>query len=34
VHNIFGRYYLAAVIPFRKMGVRKLVSTALVEQRF
>ncbi len=33
VHNAFGRYYLAAVIPFHRFGVRKLMTRAVAAKR-
>ena len=33
VHNTFGRLYLAAVIPFHKFGLRKLLARAVAAQR-
>ena len=33
VNNEMGRYYLAAVIPFHKFGVRSLMARAVAAQR-
>jgi len=33
VHNLFGKAYLAGVIPFHTWGVRKLISDAVVAGR-
>ena len=33
VHNAFGRFYLAAVIPFHKFGLRNLMARAVDAQR-
>lgn len=33
VNNVFGRLYLAAVIPFHKFGLRKLMARAVAAQR-
>jgi hypothetical protein len=32
-HNSVGRCYLAAVIPFHKLGVRTLIARAVAAQR-
>jgi hypothetical protein len=33
VHNKFGQYYLSAVIPVHKFGLRRLMASALAAQR-
>jgi hypothetical protein len=33
VHNQFGRYYLSAIVPFHKLGLRRLMESALAAQR-
>jgi hypothetical protein len=33
IHNAFGRLYLATVIPFHKLGLRKLLARAVAAQR-
>ena len=33
VRNRFGRYYLYAIVPFHKHGVRKLLSNAVAAKR-
>ena len=33
VHNKFGRYYLASIIPFHKFGLLRLMASALAAQR-
>lgn len=33
VHNTFGKVYLFFVVPFHKLGVRWIMSNAVIEQR-
>ena len=33
VHNKFGQYYLSSIIPFHKLGLRRLIASALAAQR-
>jgi hypothetical protein len=33
VHNKFGQYYLSAITPFHKFGLRRLMENALAAQR-
>jgi hypothetical protein len=33
VHNKFGQYYLSSIIPFHKFGLRRLMASALTQQR-
>src|SRR5712675_961207 len=33
VHNVFGRIYLLFIVPFHRMGVRSLISNAVVAKR-
>jgi Protein of unknown function (DUF2867) len=33
VHNVFGRIYLFFIVPFHRVGVRSLISNAVVAKR-
>jgi hypothetical protein len=33
VHNVFGRIYLFFIVPFHRIGVRALISSAVVAKR-
>ena len=33
VHNKFGKYYLSSVIPFHKIGLRRLMESAFAARR-
>jgi hypothetical protein len=33
VHNLFGRRYLFFIVPFHKWGLKRLMSSAIIERR-
>jgi hypothetical protein len=33
VHNVFGKIYLLFIVPFHRMGVRSLISSAVAAKR-
>jgi hypothetical protein len=33
VHNKFGQYYLSSIIPFHKLGLRRLMASAVAAHR-
>jgi hypothetical protein len=33
VHNKFGQYYLSSIIPFHKLGLRRLMASAVAARR-